>query len=290
MTQKLKISRRRFSAALAPAMLLIGSWGRADENKKQQREKLLSQMRSLAEKTSVRFAEGDRQPELLKDPVFRYDDQPRRFIDATVWVWTDEGRPVAFQKIEAVEYGDRDSPSSLWQYCFTSVSPDLLRSQWRENRRFRAAKPGVDFRPLAEAPPVAEGNTQRKRQARELAGKFSARILSDRRDNVHQQMRLLTTPIFEYADPQTKEFQGAVFGFSTNGTNPDVLVVLEVRAEKRTVAWHYAPARMTCGAVNLAFQDSEVWQVDWVEPGQAPFPTWTFFSTPRTPVPGEETP
>ncbi len=31
-------------------------------------------------------------------PVFRYSDQPRFFYDATLWVWTVDGLPVAMQK------------------------------------------------------------------------------------------------------------------------------------------------------------------------------------------------
>ena len=100
-------------------------------------------------------------------------------------------------------------------------------------------------------------------------------------------MRLLTTPIFEYDDPKTKEFRGAVFGFSTNGTNPDVLIVLEIRGEKDKLAWHFAPARMTDGAVTLTYRGAKVWETEWLNAAQGPFPTWTFFVTPRE-RPGDE--
>jgi hypothetical protein len=288
--QKVKISRRRFSSALAPAALLFGSLAHAEEGSEPQREKLLGQMRSLAEQTKVAIVGSDRQVELVKSPVFRYDDQPRRFIDATIWAWTDEGRPVAFQKIEAVEYGDPAAPSPSWQYCVSSVSLDEISVEWPQGRRFHASQPGVSFRPLADAPEVAPAGNQRKRQARELARKFSARIVTSPKNNFRQQMRLLTTPIFEYADPKSKEFQGAVYGFSTNGTNPDLLLVLETRQEKGALDWHFAPARMTCCAVNLVYGESEVWQVDWVNGSEAPFATWTFFSSPRQRLTTEGTP
>src|SRR2546422_488831 len=53
-----------------------------DEKHERRRAQLLEQMRSLAEQTKVRLAKADRQLELAKNPAFRYDDQPRRFIDA----------------------------------------------------------------------------------------------------------------------------------------------------------------------------------------------------------------
>ena len=274
----------------ATTLLLLFGQSLADEGTERRREAMLSQMRALAAQTKIQIAGSDRQPELQKSPVFRYDDQPRRFIDATIWAWTDRGRPVAFQKIEAVEYGDPAAASSSWQYCIASLSSDRITAQWPNQPRFRATEPGVTFRPLDGAPEVANGNTQRKRQARELARRFSARIITSRVNDIRQQMRLLTTPLLEYADPETKEIRGAVYGLATNGTNPDLLVVLEIRDVHGTPAWHFAPARMTCGAVNLAYSDREVWQVDWVNGTEGPFPTWTFFSTSQQPLSLEDKP
>jgi hypothetical protein len=271
-----------------------------DEQTEQRRAQLLAEMQSLAQQTKVSYQGSTTSLKLNDKPVFRYDDQPRRFIDATMWVWTEQGRPMAFQKIEAVEYGDLAAPNALWQFCFASTASDLLNVQWPEKRAFRSSEPGIVFAPLAAAPPVAEGNAQRKRQARDLARKFTGRIVTSPKANISQQMRLLTTPIFEYTDPETKEFRGSVFGLSTNGTNPDVLIVLEVRGDevrgdkfrgdKDHQAWHFAPARMTCCEVTVAFADTKVWQVDWVNGTEAPFPTWTFFSSPRQPLAAEGTP
>jgi len=266
-----------------------------DEQTERRRTQLLAEMQSLAQQTKVSNEGRTVQLKLAAKPIFRYDDQPRRFIDATMWVWTDQGRPMAFQKIEAIEYGDPAAASSLWQFCFTSTASDLLDVQWPEKRTFRSAEPGIAFAPLAAAPAVAEGNVQRKRQVRDLARKFTGRIVTSPKANIAQQMRLLTTPIFEYTDPQTKEFRGAVFGLSTNGTNPDVLIVLEVREDKvrggeERLAWYFAPARMTCCEVTVAFADTKVWQVDWVNGTEAPFATWTFFSSPRQSLAAEDTP
>ncbi|MGH7137596.1 MAG: hypothetical protein ACREHD_17760, partial [Pirellulales bacterium] len=83
----------------------------ATDRREEKRSQLLQQMKALAESTQVRYQTGDRRPQLIGSPVFRYDDQPRRFLDATMWVWTDNGRPVAFQKVEAMP--------QAWQYCLT---------------------------------------------------------------------------------------------------------------------------------------------------------------------------
>jgi hypothetical protein len=99
--------------------------------------------------------------------------------------------------------------------------------------------------------------------------------------NNRQEMRLLTTPLFEYTAPGTKEFWGAVFGFSTNGTNPDLLVLIEPRGESEKAAWHFAPARMTTGAVTLKYRDAKVWECQSADSQELPLLTWTFFTQPR---------
>ena len=49
------------------------------EKGQRRRAQLLEEMRGLAQQTKVQFTKGEHQVELVKDPVFRYDDQPRRF-------------------------------------------------------------------------------------------------------------------------------------------------------------------------------------------------------------------
>ena len=248
----------------------------SEGQREQQRAKLLEQMRGLAQATNVRYQDGDHRPQLLPSPVFRYDDQPRRFIDATMWVWIDEGRPVAFEKIEAsVLVG------SVWGYCFTSVAEKLLDVDWSNDRHYRFTEPGIDLQPLSDAPPVASRTSERKLQGRKLVREFSARILIDSVNNKSEAMRLLATPIYEYADSKTNSFRGAVFGFTTSGTNPDLLVILEARDEQGDLHWHYAAARMTTGSVTLKYREKTVAEIEFVEPRPTAFPTWTFFSTPR---------
>lgn len=288
MNQKLRISRRRFSAALAPAVLLFGSLARAEEANGQRREKLLAQMRELAEETKIQFEASDCRPELVKSPVFRYDDQPRRFIDATIWAWTSQGYPVAFQKIEARLHQNTGQPQ--WGYCFTSLTEDKLVVEWSPDRSFRATEPGITWESVPDATAPAARSTERKRQAREIARGFSGRIVINPKTNNTAEMRLLITPLVEYHDPEAKLLLGAVFGLEINGTNPDLLIRLEVRSKDGKPQWHFAAARMTTGGITLKYKDEVVWEAEFVQPHTGPYSTWTFFSTPRTPVPGEEGP
>jgi len=290
-TSLLSFSCRPFSCCLAA---LIGcAWvgltalpALADEPdpKKEQlgrrREALLSEMRTLAGQTDVAYASGSGDITLHQQPVFRYDDQPRRFIDATMWIWTDGGRPVACQKIEAKYELNRGD--ALWGYCFTSLSADLLQVGW-SGRKYQSTEPGIAWRSLADSPRPASGNTLRKRQLRELARGFNGRILQNPRTGDSSDMRLLTTPIFEYADPQSELLLGAIFGFETNGTNPDLLVLVEARGATEKPEWQFAPARMTTGGITLNYKDKKVWEAPFVSPHEGPFANWLFFASPRAP-------
>jgi hypothetical protein len=244
------------------------------------RETLLAEMRSLAGQTKVAYASGQSDIRFVEQPVFRYDDQPRRFIDATMWIWTDGGRPVACQKIEARYEFNRGDP--LWGYCFTSLSTDTLKAAW-EGRSYASTEPGIAWQSFPDHPPPAAGNVQRKRQLRELARGFAGRMLVNPRTGESAELRLFSTPVYEYSDPRTKLPVGAVFGFEVNGTNPDLLVLIEARGTPEKPEWQFAPARMTTGGITLNYDDRKVWEAPFVEPREGPFANWLFFATSRKP-------
>lgn len=258
----------------AIALWLGGAAAAGQETGDAQKPNLLGEMSAFAKQIKVKLADGQREADLIAKPVFRYDDQPRRILDATLWVWTDEGRPVAFQKIEAVERG-----KPKWSFYSTSFSTQLIEMEWPGDRRFRSTEPGIVYRPVPGAPAVTSTNTQRKRQMRELARQFSARIVLA--DDSSGEMRLLITPIYEFIDAKTKLCEGAVFGFGTNGTNPDLLLALESRPENGRLQWCFAPARITTNGILLNHQDKQVWETPHENYKQAPFSTWTCFGIPR---------
>lgn len=262
--------------AMASSIAVADMPDTSDLPREQQRAALLNQMRTLAQGTKIRCQKSDRQPKLVAWPVLRYDDQPRRFLDATLWVWIDAGRPVGFEKIEATVF---DRPR--WQHCFTSVAEQLLEVEWSKGRHFRSTEPGAIFQPLPDAPMLATRDRARKLQARQLARDFSARTLLDLATNESCEMRLLSTPIYEYVDPATNAFRGAVFGLAANGSNPDMLLLLEACDKPSQVGWHYAAVRMTNGGVTLQYRQKTVYEAEFVAPRAASFATWTFFNTLR---------
>lgn len=237
------------------------------------RERFTNWMRTYAEETKVRLAakdDGEEQlAELVPTPVFRYSDEQQRIPDGTLWVWTHHARPVAFQKVEGNNYGQK------WTICFASLSEGLLNVGWPNNRNYATRKPGVTFSPFPGAEPPAANPRARTAQLKALKDRFAARLIVNN-DGNGAEARTMSKPLFEYSDPETKLPVGAIFGMSSTGTNPDLLLLIEARGDSDgKLHWEYAYARMTANGVRLRLDDAEIWAEQAVE--AAAFENWIYY-------------
>jgi hypothetical protein len=216
------------------------------------------------------------------NPLMKYTDVPRLIEMATLWVWQDEDCPVALGKVEAY----RRPGGPKWLYCFTSTSTGLVRATWPDDRRFEARKPGIEWAAL-DAPAPQETAAGRRRQMKELFHRFSATT----RDDVlktSDELRPLARPLHEYSAPGKGVLQGMLCGFAANGTNPDVIVLLEAvgpaESKPGPKSWRYAVVGMTAGGVSVKIDKVEIFTRPYVRsPGD--LDTWTYFweGAPRKP-------
>jgi hypothetical protein len=104
-------------------------------------QKLTDDSRSRAEAIEVSVADGDRATKATvnSNPIMKYTDVPRQIELASLWVWQEDGRPVALGKVEAYERAE----GTKWLYCFASASTGLVEGKWPDGHRFKAKKPGV---------------------------------------------------------------------------------------------------------------------------------------------------
>jgi hypothetical protein len=245
-------------------------------------QKLADESRSRAEGIQVSVAVGDRTAKatVCPDPLMKYTDVPRRIRMATLWVWQDEGCPVALGKVEA--YPHREE--SKWLYCFSSTSTGLVEGRWPDGHRFQASKPGIEWVAL-NGPAPHETAAGRLRQMKDLFRRFSVRVV-DEGYATSDDLRPLARPLHEYSSPKHGVLQGVLCGLTANGTNPDVIIALEAvssaKGNDAPKSWRYGVVPMTATAVSVKLDKAEVFTREFVgRPGDQETWTWFWGGAPR---------
>jgi len=237
---------------------------RADESEpaagdKAAREESLKLMRAKAEQIIVRLGAGDdaQACELKETPLIHYSDQVRRLPESTLWVWQRGGQPALFCKVERIT--DAAGATKSWQYCCVPATSEKADVEWRRDFRWRARETPFQWMTIAEtADPrdqAAARLTQMKAIAREFGGQTEQTNVNSR-----QTMRLLASPLLRYAAADQNVLDGAVFGLTSNGTNPDALLLVEslVKPEAKS-RWRYAIVGMSGDAIEITRSEAKVW-------------------------------
>jgi hypothetical protein len=242
-----------------------------------ERQAILEEMRERVKAIRVASLVGDRASKELKlnpDPILSYNDQPRAILNATLWSWSDGGRPVAIIKLE--KYRKDKAHPYEWLDNLTSFSTGLVRAEWQHGVTWQARRPALTLKTFPNGPKPAKFEAARLSQMKRLARRFKCSMYipaTKQRD----EMRLLTTQLLRYSDADAGIIDGAMFGFASNGTNPDCLFVVELHetAEGKPSA-KYGFAGMTQGELSAKLDGREVWTKEWtVKRGKQD--TWIWF-------------
>ncbi len=217
----------------------------------------LARMQKIAESFEITLPSTGkvRSGTLQATPVLRYADPTRRNDEATLWLWSERDRPVA---LLAVEYYAKSPVGPRWLYEVASLSPEKITVQRGEEIRWTAREPGQARQKLSDVPEPAAASAARQIQLKQLRQRFTAHEKTPVEGRI--QLRPLPNPLYRYQDATNGLFDAAVFAY-TNGTNPEVLLVLEVarREADKPAEWTYAFVQMTGGEVYATLDDREVW-------------------------------
>lgn len=203
----------------------------------------------------------------VAEPVLRYGDPTRANQHGSMWVWGETGRPQAVLELYRNLAGD-------WVYVFNWLSGSELTAERNGDLWWTPAAPTVQFQDL-EGPRPAGSEALRTTQMRAIARRFDAHEFWDP-NNSRFELRLLATPLHRYTDPDRRIIDGAVFAYA-NGTNPEVVLLLEAHAVDGEQRWQYGFARLGHAEMHVELDDAEVWTVPRVDPTRRDEPYWLFY-------------
>lgn len=201
---------------------------------------------------------------LDEDETQKLELQPRPVLTWTnvenymgsVFVWTCDGRP---ELVGCIGSHQNKADSSNVLHEFHSLSEQPLQPVRLGGNVWRPMKAGVEVKPLEGAPKPADNDRARLLQMRNLAREFQG-SMKDNEDIT--ELRLLTQPIYRYAAEKRGVVDGAIFAMVWQGTDPEVLLMLEARTtDGGGQAWHYALARFNFRELWVKHKDKELWHL-----------------------------
>ncbi len=190
------------------------------------------------------------------NPVAQESGAKPQEIYGSLAVWTQKGRPEVVFSILNIY-----SPDEFVVHELTSLSTRRVVAERNGSPDWSPNRAGIEaMSPLDAGAPAA---TPRGRlvQMRALARQFTA-SKTDGSDRTTE-LRLISQPIFRYDSSDPEIADGALFAFA-DGTDPEVLLMLEARHGDRGDAWHYAAARLNILKLTLHHQQQIVWEAPYL--------------------------
>ncbi len=189
----------------------------------------------------------------IDKPLLLFGDATREYVGGSFWAWGEKGRPVAVLELF------RNAGMKRWTFGLTNTSGGKVRAS-------RAGEPwwidndsDVVLKDVPQAPAPAADTAQRQRQLKLLCQKFTAYELWEP-NNTRYDLRRLERPVHTYRDEDHGLLDGGLFVFA-NGTNPELLLFLEARADqkdKTKAVWQYLVGRAAGAELHLDFDGKEV--------------------------------
>jgi len=254
----------RVLIVLTPLLGMTGFVG-ADPQKdgKSRADGFLAYARREAAAHTFRAAGSGQPLTLLPEPVLKWSNPVIGEMYGEVFLWTSKGRPVVLWSLHRWYSAQTHQPHEAVEYLL--LTTDRIVGEKNGQAVWTPSRPGIEMKPIPEAPTPAEMPAQRLRQMRELAKDFTGRQTS--RQGVDRDMRLLPQPIYRYEAAESPLIDGGLFAF-VQGTDPEVVLLIEARQVGGQPRWQYGLARMTSIELRVSHRGRPVWTVPVISWGQ----------------------
>jgi hypothetical protein len=237
------------------SLLLVLAAGEPDEGLA--KRMLPVYVREAAEYSMAVESAPEKGLELRKEPVFEWTNPLRSTLQqGVIFLWLRDGRPAAVGSIFSQQ--DPTLPGRRVMHEFHALDREKLLV--RRPGALNEWKPqaGLARKPLPDAGPPAATAGARLAQMRRLAQEFTGHETDD--EGQRYDLRLLPAPLYRYPAAEDGVVDGALFTLvSTEGTDPEVWLLLEARKEGGATRWEYACCRFSNRNLYVRRKDREVW-------------------------------
>jgi hypothetical protein len=188
---------------------------------------------------------------LHEKPILKWSNPTEGALFGSVMLWTVDGRPETVVSIYRW-YGGKNE----FHAEFKSLSTHRLKMMRESEPAWDTGESDITFSELAHDSPPADKEGRRAQQMRDIARRFSADLVHPRKGRT--ELRLLTQPVYRYEMLPNELLDGALFAF-VQGTDPEVLLLIEAEKTEGGARWRYAASRMNMFGLHLALDGKQVW-------------------------------
>ncbi|MCA9135461.1 MAG: hypothetical protein KDB00_01845 [Planctomycetales bacterium] len=280
----MQLNSARFSLIQLPS-IVIRSFGLAiligmtsvaggDEGQTETRgtDEIKNRFATLVSKVSIApYGKPQSLFKLQSRPALSWSNPARQTTAGALFLWTSAGRP----QVALCAYPSGEQVIDLE---FQSLSDGPLSADSEDRLLWQPGEAGVTWSAIDAVQPPARSAPSRLRQMRIIARQFSAKLVPPQKNPI--ELRLLETPVYRYEiseDDATHNnstaqsnsgnsadglIDGAIFAF-VQGTDPEVLLMVEAYQENSQQKWRYALARMSIVPTQVSRQSNLVWETQW---------------------------
>lgn len=230
----------------------------SDHKIESQREKWLDLYNTEVRKIRVIARENEKELPRRKQSLLNWRNEVRYGdTNGSVYVWTQNGRVAVVGTV--FSHALRNPPTqrtvarSLLKLC-----KDDVYAQADGQVFWEPTNVGLLRAQTLDDVPVSGSRVARLGMMRRIASNFSAEIVET--DGIKRKLRLIKTPIYRYEESEkSTAVDGGLFVFATEGTDPEVMLLVEALETPEGRQWQYAVGRFAKVLVRVARNGDEIW-------------------------------
>ena len=231
-------------------------------------EKWQRAYRQIAE--SIEMRRGETELPLHPTALLYYTNPVRTNEQhGAIFLWTVEGRPAVFGSIWSALHRQQPGSRNVTHEWHSLLEASDVTARRGDKLLWTSDEPGIVWQSLDGLPSPASTRSSRLIQMRGIVRRLSVGIETSE----ESELRLMSQPLFRYAEKTPEAIDGAIFAFGM-ATDPELLVLLEVGEEAKSPVWRLAFARFGNQSMTVKDGEQKIWSC---EKGIARQPTGKYY-------------